>query len=120
MSPIYISIDQEGTGRNIRSLMQKRHLAVRDIQTACGFERPQAVYKWLHGMSIPSTDNLLVLSRLFHTSMEDILEVSGDALPFYLVGFHRTPATYPATVNTYHCGKKPLPAFVFAALHFFI
>lgn len=81
MAPIYITIDQEGTGQNILSLMQRKGIRVRDIQEACGFEKPQAVYKWIHGQTLPSIDNLLVLTRLFGTNVEGILAVSGDAFP---------------------------------------
>ena len=84
MSPIYISIDQEKTGKKISSLMTRKGMKVRDVQEACGFEKPQAVYKWLHGQSLPSVDNLLILSRLLDTNMEGILAVSGDVLPHYI------------------------------------
>ena len=83
MTPIYITIDQEGTGRNIQHLMRCQGLKVRDIQEACGFEQPQAVYKWLHGQSLPSIDNLLILAKLFGSTVEGILATSGDALPHF-------------------------------------
>ena len=83
MAPIYITIDQEKTGRNIASLMALKGIRVKDIQGACGFEKPQAVYKWLHGQSLPSIDNLVILARLFETNIEGILAVSGDALHRY-------------------------------------
>lgn len=35
----------------------------------------QAVYKWLSGSSLPSLDNMVILSRILHTSIEDILVV---------------------------------------------
>lgn len=81
MTPIYIMIDQEETGRNIRQLMLREGLKVRDIQEACGFEQPQAVYKWIHGQSLPSIDNLLILAKLFGSPVEGILVTDGDALP---------------------------------------
>ena len=43
-----------------------------------GFENPQAIYKWISGRSLPSLDNLIILSRILHISMEDILVVDGD------------------------------------------
>ena len=83
MTPIYVSIQQEATGKNIRRLMKAVGIRVKDVQTACGFEQPQAVYKWLNGQSLPSLDNLLILSILLHTSMEGILVTNGEALlPF--------------------------------------
>lgn len=47
-------------------------------QNAMGFENPQAIYKWLSGRSLPSLDNFVILSRLLHTSMEDIPVIDGD------------------------------------------
>lgn len=38
-----------------------------------GFESEQAVYKWQRGDSLPTVDNLYALSRLFGTSVDNIL-----------------------------------------------
>ena len=43
------------------------------IVSFMGFESQQAVYKWQRGESLPSVDNLYALSRLFGTTMDDIL-----------------------------------------------
>ena len=51
---------------------------VKDVQSAMGFENPQAIYKWISGRSLPSLDNFVILSRLLHTSIEDILVIDGD------------------------------------------
>ena len=45
MQPIYLSIQQEETGAQIRKLMMKNGYTVRDVQGAMGFENPQAIYK---------------------------------------------------------------------------
>ena len=50
----------------------------REIQGAFGFENPQAIYKWISGKSLPSLDNFVILSRLLHTSIENILVIDGD------------------------------------------
>ncbi|MDO4650366.1 MAG: helix-turn-helix transcriptional regulator [Eubacteriales bacterium] len=78
MEPLYLSIQQKETGRNIKSLLASRGYTVKDIQGAMGFENPQAIYKWLSGKSLPSLDNMVILSRLLNTSIEDILVVDGD------------------------------------------
>lgn len=83
MQPVYVSIQQQKTGERIRSLLTKQGLSVRDVQTAMGFENPQAVYKWLSGKSLPSLDNLVILSRILHTHMEDILVLDGDVSLLY-------------------------------------
>lgn len=82
MQPIYLSIQQEETGAQIRKLMMKNGYTVRDVQGAMGFENPQAIYKWISGKSLPSLDNFIILSRLLHASIEDILVVDGDIVRF--------------------------------------
>ena len=78
MEPIYLSIQQKETGSRIKSLLRESGYTVRDIQNAMGFENPQAVYKWISGKSLPSLDNFVILSRLLHTSIENILVIDGD------------------------------------------
>ena len=78
MEPIYLSIQQKETGSRIKSLLRESGYTVRDIQNAMGFENPQAVYKWISGKSLPSIDNFVILSRLLHTTIEDILVIDGD------------------------------------------
>ena len=78
MQPMYVSIQQKETGNRIKSLLKQNGYTVKDIQGAMGFENPQAVYKWLSGRSLPSIDNFIILSRLLHTSIEDILVIDGD------------------------------------------
>ena len=58
--------------------MVEHGYSVRDIQEMMGFESPRAVYKWLAGDSLPTVDNLLILSRILHTNMESILVYDGD------------------------------------------
>lgn len=87
MEPMYLSIRQRETGCRIKELLLKNGYSVKDVQTVMGFENPQAVYKWLSGKSLPNLDNLLILSRMLHTSMEDILVVDGDIVR--LLGLQR-------------------------------
>lgn len=67
-------VDIKATGEKIRQLMQSRSLCVRDLQAIFGFEYPQAVYAWLGGKSLPTVDNLLVLSKLFALPMDEIVQ----------------------------------------------
>ena len=78
MEPVYLSIKQKATGNKISELLKKNGYTVKDVQEAMGFENPQAVYKWISGKSLPSLDNFIILSRLLHTSIEDILVIDGD------------------------------------------
>ena len=78
MEPMYLSIRQKETGKQIKKLLTEKGYTVRDVQGAMGFENPQAIYKWISGRSLPSLDNFVILSRLLHTCIENILVVDGD------------------------------------------
>ena len=82
MKPMYLSIQQKETGRQIKKLLVEKGYTVKDVQSAMGFENSQAIYKWISGKSLPSLDNLVILSRLLYTSIEDILVVDGDVVRF--------------------------------------
>ena len=75
MEPMYLSIQQKETGKQIKKLLMENGYTVKDVQNAMGFENPQAVYKWISGRSLPSLDNFVILSRLLHTS---ILKISSS------------------------------------------
>ena len=78
MEPMYLLIQPKKTGEHIRKLLLEQGYTIREIQGAFGFENPQAIYKWLSGKSLPSIDNFIILSRLLHTTIEDILVIDGD------------------------------------------
>lgn len=67
------TLDPIATGKRIKELRQINHIKVDDIVSFMGFESQQAVYKWQRGDSLPSVDNLYALSRLFGTTVDDIL-----------------------------------------------
>lgn len=69
----YPVLDAKATGARIRELRKARHLKVEDVARFMGFESEQAVYKWQRGDSLPTIDNLYALSRLFGTTVDDIL-----------------------------------------------
>ena len=73
MEPMYYGIDMEATGKNISRLRMEAGFTIRDIQEAMGFTTPVAVYKWERGENLPALENLMALSKLFNTKMEEIL-----------------------------------------------
>ena len=88
----YPVIDAVATGARIKALRKAHHLKVEDVARFMGFESQQAVYKWQRGDSLPTVDNLYALSRLFETSMDDILrgskeENESSLLPLYTDNF---------------------------------
>ena len=68
-------IDMKLTGENIRNIMRTRGVSVRSLQGVFGFATPQAIYKWLRGVSLPCVDNLVVLADILGCSIDDILIV---------------------------------------------
>ena len=71
-------IDLAATGENITKLRKDKGLSVRDIQAWFGFEGPQAIYKWQHGLCLPTVDNLIALSALLGVPMDQILVLRGE------------------------------------------
>lgn len=68
-------IDVPMTGAKIDLLRKKANMSVKDMQEIFGFATPQAVYHWIHGRSLPSIDNLIVLANIFNVTIEDILSI---------------------------------------------
>lgn len=70
------TIDMIATGRNINRLRMEAGISVRELQDIFGFSTPQAIYKWQHGVALPTVDNLFVLATVLGVSMDDILVAS--------------------------------------------
>ena len=66
-------VDMRQTGQNIMILRQQRGISVRELQSMLGFATPQAIYKWQHGATLPTVDNLVALSSIFEVPVEAIL-----------------------------------------------
>ena len=66
-------INMVATGKNIVRLRTERGMSVKDLQRWFGFEEPRAIYKWQHGETLPSVDNLLALGALFEVGIEEII-----------------------------------------------
>ena len=71
----------------------------RDLADIFGFATPQAVYKWQHGVAMPTLDNLVVLAAVFGVSMAEIIAVDVNA---------KAPVSYTHLSNiTGVCGCEP-------------
>ena len=62
-----------GTGNNISRLRKEKGITIKEIQEILGFNTPQAIFKWLRGETLPTLDNLLILSELFNTTIDEIV-----------------------------------------------
>ncbi|HIX29804.1 MAG TPA: helix-turn-helix domain-containing protein [Candidatus Blautia stercoravium] len=66
-------IDKRKTGINLRRIMDKQGITVKEIQQYVGLGSVQSVYHWLNGISMPTIDNLYALSDLFQIPIDDIV-----------------------------------------------
>ena len=72
------AIDMVATGRNIVRLREAAGLSVKDLQDIFGFATPQAIYKWQHGTTMPTLDNLVVLAAVLEVTMDEIIVAGTD------------------------------------------
>ena len=66
-------IDMAATGANIARMRQQAGLSVQALQEIFGFSTPQAIYKWQRGSALPTLDNMLILSAVFNTTIDEII-----------------------------------------------
>ena len=66
------------TGERISQLREARGLTVRQLQRLLGFATPQAIYKWQHGETLPTIDNLVALSAILNVPIQEILVTDGE------------------------------------------
>ena len=66
------------TGERISPLREARGLTVRQLQRLLGFATPQAIYKWQHGETLPTIDNLVALSAILNVPIQEILVTDGE------------------------------------------
>ncbi len=76
------SIDMIETGKRLKKIAQRSGYSVKDIQQFLGLSCPQPVYRWYKGVILPSVDNLLRLSELYHVHMEELLVKTGYVLNY--------------------------------------
>lgn len=69
------TIDVKGTGDNIRNRMQQKGITPKGVQNRLGLSSVQAIYKWFYGHNLPTIDNLLILSDMLGSKIDDLLEV---------------------------------------------
>jgi transcriptional regulator with XRE-family HTH domain len=69
-------VNLKQTGQNIYALREQSGISVRELQYLLGFATPQAIYKWQHGDSLPTVDNLVALSAIFSVPIDSILAIS--------------------------------------------
>ena len=65
-------LDAAATGRKIKELRKEKKVTVEMIGERLNLS-DQAIYKWQRGESVPTLDNLLLLSDLLDTSLDELV-----------------------------------------------
>ncbi len=73
MSTAAPTINMAATGANIRALIKAKGLKIADVQNMCGFNTPQAVFKWMRGDAMPSIDNMVILAHILDVPIDEII-----------------------------------------------
>ena len=63
----------EGDRRPYRYPAKAAGMSVSDVQDILGLGSVQAIYKWIAGKSLPTIDNLIILSAIWDVSLDDII-----------------------------------------------
>ena len=69
-------LNMAATGANIKALLKARGLKVADVQIICGFNTPQAIFKWMRGDAMPSIDNLVILAHMLGVTIDQIIIIN--------------------------------------------
>ncbi len=68
----YPVVDLVATGARIKELRIQNHLTVQEVADFMGVS-VQAIFKWQRGDALPTLENSLALSKLFGTTVNEIL-----------------------------------------------
>ena len=67
-------LNSEKTGELLKETRLSAGISIEEIRKITGVSRT-AIYKWETGTTVPSIDNLLILSRIFDKTIEELLVV---------------------------------------------
>lgn len=70
---MYSTIDMIKTGENINQKISEQNYSVKEISDCLGFNSTRSVYKWIKGINLPTLDNLLILSEILGTTMDELI-----------------------------------------------
>ena len=67
------TINMAATSANIKALIKNKGLKVADVQVRCGFNTPQAIFKWMRGDAMPTIDNMVILAKMLGVTIDKII-----------------------------------------------
>jgi len=66
-------INKRETGVNLRRIMDRRGVTVKDVKEYLHLTSVQSVYNWCSGLNMPTIDNLYALSQLLQVPIDAIV-----------------------------------------------
>lgn len=71
------TLDTVLTGRKIHCAVKHSGYSIKELQEMLGLSCPQTIYRWISGQTVPSIDNLYMLSKILEVHIEDLLVPRG-------------------------------------------
>ena len=65
-------VNTEATGARIRTKIRENGVTPTNLIDSCCVSRP-AVYRWFNGSSLPTVQNLLIISELCDCTIDDLI-----------------------------------------------
>lgn len=66
-------IDMVATGKHLEEIMKEEGVSPKIFARIMGWEKPQAIYRWYYGETLPSIDTLSVLAKILNRPIESLL-----------------------------------------------
>ncbi len=66
-------INMEATGKHLEKIMKEEGVTPKLFARIMGWEKPQAIYRWYYGETLPTLDTLAVLARVLNRPVESLL-----------------------------------------------
>ena len=98
-------VNLKQTGQNIYLLREQSGISVKELQLLLGFATPQAIYKWQHGDSLPTVDNLVALSAIFSVLIARIKTPHKDSLIYFGTISGSNEEDYKTSIEGYDDNK---------------
>ena len=70
-----LKVDKRATGLRLYRLIENSEYTREEIANYLELTSTRVIYAWLNGVKLPSTENLLNLSKLLKVQIEDILVI---------------------------------------------
>ena len=68
-------VDMVATGKRIKAMRVAKGMTVKDVQEIFVFGSANTIYKWQNGESMPTIDNMVVLAKIFGTTIDAIIAI---------------------------------------------